>query len=65
MYVPQPPLSELLHDGKQHKTVTPFTSLVCVEITFSSFLTPEVLHHQLSVKCLLKFPDTTLDVPSY
>lgn len=29
-------------------------------------LTHEVLHHhQLSVKCLLKFLDTTLDVPTY
>jgi hypothetical protein len=28
-------------------------------------LTPEVLHrHQLSVKCVLNFLDTTLDVPS-
>uniref|UniRef100_A0A453RSY6 Uncharacterized protein n=1 Tax=Aegilops tauschii subsp. strangulata TaxID=200361 RepID=A0A453RSY6_AEGTS len=25
--------------------------------------TPEVIHNQLSVECLLKFPDTTLGVP--
>lgn len=49
----------------KNRDTAPFSSQVCVRTPILFVLTPEGLYHRLSVKCLLKFSDTTLDVPPF